>query len=261
MEFKARRKHLKLLEKSGSLLLELFIPPVCQLCPEIRWADIPLCRKCLSGINRIEAPVCQKCGLGVCGCGEDPGGELDSSRFLFTLTPVLASVIHGFKYRHRPRNIRFLGAYMRYRPDLIPYIRGFDALIPVPLHPLRRRERGYNQSEILAKVLAQSHDISMQASWLKRVRYTGTQTKLGKDSRQTNLQDAFVCSHPDSVTGKRILLVDDVYTTGATARQCAAILKASGAREVGLFALASVVRSGAKGLSPEDVEILAPFVL
>ncbi len=186
---------------------------------------------------------------------------LASARFLFTLTPPLAGVIHGFKYRSLRRNIRFLGAYLRYRPDLIPYLKHFDALIPVPLHPLRRRERGYNQSEILARVVEGFQGTPMQTSWLKRVRYTGTQTRLGRDGRQSNLDGAFVCPNPDSVVGMRLLLVDDVYTTGATAKQCTAVLQDAGALEVGLFALASVSRSGPRGLTPEDLETLAPFAL
>jgi ComF family protein len=110
----------------------------------------------------------------------------------------------------------------------------------VPIHAARKRERGYNQAWKIAEEASRRLGLPVGNGLLARVRATGSQTKLNRGDRQRNLEQAFACPMPDSVKGKRILIVDDVFTTGATVGRCAELLKAAGALEVGVLALARV---------------------
>ena len=165
-------------------------------------------------------------------------------RFLFRMGPQISTLIHGFKYRHMRRNIRFLCAYLRYRPDLAVWAERFDALVPIPIHSVRRRERGYNQAEEIAKEASRYLGIPVVANALKRTRATVSQTKLNREDRRANLEKAFAARVRDGIRGKRLLLVDDVYTTGATIGRCAELLLEAGAASVGVLALARVETSG-----------------
>ena len=178
------------------------------------------------------------------------------ARFLFRMSPQLSTLVHGFKYRFLRWHIRFLIGYMHYRSDLLAFIRTYDGLVPVPIHPIRRRERGYNQAEVMAEELSRFTGLPVLGRSLYRRRSTQSQTKLSRQSRSKNLNEAFSCQNPEPVIGKRLLVVDDVFTTGATVAQCAALLLRSGCLSVGVFALAKVEVSGADddfGLEMEAV--------
>ena len=228
----------------GAALSAAFMPALCVHCRRDRWRGTPLCLGCLRKAAPLRAPVCGFCGLPACAQAHGVQGETDSPfasmRFLFRMGPPLSALIHGFKYRRMVRHIRFLCAYLRYRPDLREWARGFDALVPVPIHASRKRERGYNQAQKIAGEASAYLGLPVEAGWLERVRATGSQTKLDRGQRQRNLERAFACPAPESVKGKRILIVDDVFTTGATVGRCAELLRAAGALEVGVLALARV---------------------
>ena len=111
-------------------------------------------------------------------------------------------------------------------------IRNADCLISVPLHPIRKRERGYNQSTLYCKGLHRIHPIPILKNGLKRIRQTVTQTQLDADARQANVNGAFLVKNPDRIQGRLIVLIDDVVTTGATMNACAASLLKAGAKSV-----------------------------
>jgi len=117
-------------------------------------------------------------------------------------------------------------------------LKGFDAMAPVPLHPLRLRYRGYNQSLLLAEGLSRSLSISLVPDLLQRCRYTATQSKLSQKERWTNLSGAFRIKPFHDVKNKNILLVDDLYTTGATGAEASRVLKAAGAVRVCILSAA-----------------------
>jgi len=109
--------------------------------------------------------------------------------------------------------------------------RNFDVIVPVPLHPARRRERGFNQAELLARSLSRLTGLPVMLV-LERVRYTTTQTAFDRTERMENLRNAFRLRPARNVRGSRVLLVDDVLTTGSTLSECARVLKESGASSV-----------------------------
>jgi len=206
------------------------IPPVCAHCGHRRFAAQLLCRTCLR-VMRDARPEEDEVVTG-----------MPWIRALFRLTPPLHALIHGFKYRHQRRHIRFLCAWLRWRRAWRDDLReSYDAVIPVPLHPARRRERGYNQAEVLATHIAEAGGITLCTKGLTRVRFTGTQTRLGGRRRGQNLDGAFRAV-PMRVSGRRLLLVDDVCTTGSTLSHCRDELLSAGAAKVDALVLAWVER-------------------
>jgi len=109
---------------------------------------------------------------------------------------------------------------------------GVEAVVPVPLHPAKEKSRGFNQARLLAKRLAKHKNIPLLEGRLVKVRQTETQTSLDARTRETNLKGAFQVKKSAGIKGKIVLLVDDVYTTGSTIRECSAALKKAGVEEV-----------------------------
>jgi ComF family protein len=256
---KARRAFLGGFSSGLSGLSGLFMPALCVHCRGDRWRGTPLCLACLKNLRPLrpgsEVRAVRE-GSGLLPSPET-GSNADSqsansaepqsgtetdlpSRFLFRMGPGISTLIHGFKYRHQRRHIRFLCAYLRYRPDLAVWAGGFDALIPVPIHAIRKRERGYNQAGEIALEAARHLRLPVWDGVLLRTRSTVSQTKLDREGRAMNLARAFALPDPQAVRGKRLLLVDDVHTTGATVGRCAELLLQAGAVSVGVLALAKV---------------------
>lgn len=148
-------------------------------------------------------------------------------------------MIHLLKYEGmrplaRPLGSRLFGILRQAGP--------IDLIVPVPLDRHRLRRRGFNQSELVAAELSCASGVPLDASVLRRSRRTETQTGLSHAQRRLNVRGAFVLRRSDSLSGKRIALVDDVITTGATAAACAAVLKSAGAEHVAVIALARARR-------------------
>jgi len=148
---------------------------------------------------------------------------------------TLREAIHRFKYSNRPSLAIPLGRLMACYWDEHPI--PSDVIVPVPLHLQRLRERGYNQAALLAQELSKSTGLPLWDGALKRVRQTRPQVELSAEERRENVKGAFLCLER-RVQGKRVLLVDDVCTTGATLEACSEALRAGGARSVWGFTLA-----------------------
>ncbi len=147
-------------------------------------------------------------------------------------------MIHLFKYTGVRPLAKPLSGFLA---DALPRDQRFDAIVPVPLHWRRRWQRGFNQSELLARALARRTGVPvLPALW--RTRATPAQAGLSNTRRRQNMAAAFDCRRPERVQGKRLLLIDDVMTTGSTATACAGALKRAGAAGVSLLTLARVDR-------------------
>ena len=144
-----------------------------------------------------------------------------------------------FKYGGRRTLSRHLGRLMIETAERLFDPREFDLLIPVPLHSRRERARGYNQATLLAKEIGRGFGLRVDHRILQRVRATEAQSG-GRREREDNVKGAFAVKQPDRVKDKKLLLIDDVFTTGATAGECARTLLAAGAAEVGVYTLARV---------------------
>ena len=208
------------------------------------------------GLDLLYPPRCGGCGAvgrgwwcSECAAREAPLGasgvlraRLDDGRNLLEVAwapfaSPLREGIHALKYGGSPQLAEPFGARMAraWRGAAAGWEP--DSITPVPLHAARERERGYNQSERLARVVARDLGCRMDRTALRRLRATAQQAQLGREERQANVAGAFG-ARPERVAGRRILLIDDVYTTGATLRACAAALYSAGAAEVAALTLA-----------------------
>lgn len=198
-------------------VLGVVVPPVCLGCRAQAQTGSLLCRSCRDLCRAPEVPVASPAGLCGISCG------------LAMSTPV-RSLVHALKYDGVTKASRELAALARGALERLDPPPG-AILVPVPLHPARRRERGYNQSEKLARDLSRGTTWQVRTDWLERRRETSTQTRLGQDRRAGNLLGAFGPGR-GLLPGGDVVLVDDVLTTGATLSSCAAVLLAAGAASV-----------------------------
>lgn len=223
-------------------LLHLLLPACCLGCGEPLFLSAPLglcercrgrlkplkgsCAVCSGPLHAFEPPPDYRCGF----CRQRPPA-FDRLLALWTYRPPLDAVIQALKFRR----LDYLGRHLAQAlADELP-LKGFDAVVPVPLHWHRRLTRGYNQAERIARPLAGSLGLPLLPA-LRRVRRTPPQTSLGKAERLANLRRAFRVRRP--VRGLRLLLVDDVATTGATLEAAASVLKRAGADGVTAVAAA-----------------------
>jgi ComF family protein len=152
----------------------------------------------------------------------------------------LGIAVHRFKYG---REVTLAPCLSRLLVDLCPLDPNYDVIVPVPLHISRLRWRGFNQALVLAKPLARHWQVPIDPFLLRRVRATASQVGLDESERRRNIAGAFEVSKRSAIRRKRILLVDDVYTTGATLNECARTLRRAGAERVDALVLARTVLS------------------
>jgi len=229
--------------------LGLVYPETCQLCKNARATarDGFVCSQCWTHVRFIRPPFCERCGLPFDGalttafeCTNCREMELhfSSARSAVVAKSVVLEAIHRYKYSRALWFENFL-ANLLVR-EATPVLRGgkWDCLVPVPLHPLKLREREFNQAALLAAHLARATNIPLNEKILRRVNPTATQTLLTREQRAANMHGAFAVRPGARLAGKRIVLVDDVFTTGATTSACARALRAAGAGEICVWTVA-----------------------
>ncbi len=238
-------------------LLDLVFPAVCPVCgarsddPPHR----PFCARCWADLPLLPGSGCAICGrlfpglppaLPCDGCRRAPP-PVGFARAVGAYRDGLRAAIHALKYGRRTVVARPLAALLADAgARLLPTAPGtgpgdlIDALVPVPLHPARLAERGFNQAELLAAPCARAWQRPLLAHALLRRRPTRPQTELDAAARRENVAGAFAVARPEEVRGRRLLLVDDVLTTGATAWAAARALRQGGAAAVGVLVLARV---------------------
>jgi ComF family protein len=229
--------------------LGLVYPEVCQLCNEERAtpAEGFVGRQCWSQVRFIRPPFCERCGLPfegdlttkfVCTNCHDLNLHFTSARSAVVAKAVVLEVIHRYKYSRALWFENFLADLLvrEARPAL--HESKYDFIAPVPLHPLKLREREFNQADRLAARLAQATGIPANTQVLQRVTPTMTQTKLTREQRAANMKNAFAVRPGTDLKNQRIVVLDDVFTTGATTNACAAALRGAGAAEVAVWTVA-----------------------
>ncbi len=218
-------------------LLDLVLPPSCQVCRNSR--EFPLCRRCCEGFRLIGPPLCQKCGTPLHGpadliftCVPCRHRRLHffAARAAGVFDSTLREAIHALKFRARRTLAAPLGALMADCAAADARLQSAQIVVPVPLHRSRLRERGFNQSELLAREVAERMGFPLTADLLIRGQVTQAQSGLSLEDRRRNVRGAFVAS--GQINGSTVLLVDDVISTGSTASECARALRKVGAAHV-----------------------------
>jgi len=229
-------------------LVDLIFPPRCTACGKSLGERqcTPFCEECTADFRYLSSPLCPVCGMPYADqTGTDHPCEMcllspppfAAARSVGAYQGVLQEVIHRYKYGHDITIGETLGEIMADYPYPFFDIRDYSAVMPVPLHVRRLRERGFNQSLILARQIARRHKLKLDYLSLKRVIPTPPQIHLGRHDREQNVRGAFEVTKPPRVEGQKIIVVDDVYTTGSTARECARALNRSGAAAVAILTL------------------------
>lgn len=229
-------------------LADLALPPLCAVCREPLDAHNALCPRCWSSLHFIRPPLCDRLGLPLpydAGDGAVSSMALrrpplyERARAALAFDGVARDLVHAFKYADRHEAVRLFTRWMSDAGRVL--IAEADVIAPVPLHPWRLLRRRFNQSAVLAGPLARAHGKSVVLG-LKRVRYTKQQVGLAFGERRANVDGAFRVSpwQAGVFAGARVLLIDDVITTGATVEACAAALKNAGASAVDVLAVARV---------------------
>jgi ComF family protein len=234
-------------------LLDILFPPRCHCCkaytPDA--GEIHLCAACLESCALIRSPLCRVCGIPFLTAGGDDHlcGNCIAKPPCFTAARGAAlfdgpirELIHRFKYNGRVQLCRPLALLTARR--LRPFTEEFspDLLIPVPLHIKRLRQRGFNQAVLLGEILAREWRLPLSSGNLRRIRWTEPQINLSAAERIANVRGAFSVNAPSLIKERRIILVDDVYTTGSTAAECARVLFKADAASVSVITVARAVQ-------------------
>jgi ComF family protein len=248
-----------------SLFATLF-PADCQVCGAalITISRLPVCKECLSEMRPISGGVCVICGQRLLSPSFSSGSGEPCCRICRRLEPEFVRAIAYGSYDGGLRELIHLLKYEQVRPAasvlgrmLAEAIAGLEPsfgdepvlVLPVALHPEKLRQRGFNQSELIAraalKLRSDQHRLILDSAVLARRRATQSQTGLTRHQRRENLRGAFAVVQPEAVAGREILLVDDVFTTGTTVSECARILRRGGASKVWVATVARTLKANA----------------
>jgi competence protein ComFC len=230
-----------------STLLDVFFPPRCEVCgcflgigADRQGLAKAFCDACLQSFVPIEGPICPVCGLPFYSHGLDHFCEAclrrppsyDCIRALYWYEGAVSAAVHAYKFGRTSRLGETLGQAMAlyaagWLGDGSQYV-----TVPVPLHPRRLRQRGFNQSGLLARHVARAASMKLDLHAFRRVKDTPAQSRLGKRARRRNVRGAFSIADSSRFEGKTVVLVDDVATTGSTLNECATVFKRAGADAV-----------------------------
>lgn len=222
-------------------LVNFILPYRCSSCSQLMDKEHGLCASCFSKLNFITSPYCSCCGFpfeflikgqNLCGRCVTKQPNYDIARSLFKFDHESKKLIHAFKYNDRTTHSKMFAKLIvaRYKNE----IEKVDLVVPVPMHRVKRIFRQYNPAQVLAKDISDLLKTPMIPDVLIKTKWTKPQTKLTKYEREKNLSRSLVFNIKRMVKGMRVLLVDDVKTTGTTCNSCAKLLKSAGAISVTL---------------------------
>lgn len=259
-------------------LASVLVPSDCRICTRAldRLSTLPVCDLCLTLLVRAEDLACSLCGerldyltqeaAPVCGVCRRLAPRFDFAISFGAYDGALRKLVHLLKYERLRPAAQILGGKLAEAVDSCGVHEKPVLVVPVPLHRSKLRQRGFNQSELIARAALKRLPASrfeLHYGNLRRVRATESQTGLTRHQRRQNVRGAFVAASPERLKDRSVLIVDDVYTTGTTLNECARIVRAAGARHVVVATVARVYRptvqllSGAASNQEESVAVLA----
>ena len=208
------------------MLIDLIYPPVCGICGRINKNH--LCIKCTNEIKKYEIDRIDKIN----------NKYFDYQIKILKYETEIRSKIIDYKFNEKPYLYKTFGKIILNNEKIYGFLKNYDIIICVPIHIKRKMERGYNQSELIAKEIAKTMGIEYQKNNLIKIRNTKKQSTLTKSQRVENVKNAFAVKWTDRIECKKVILFDDIYTTGSTVNECSRILKQAGAKEIAVLTLA-----------------------
>jgi ComF family protein len=235
------------LRQFGFRVLDFFLPRLCLFCGGVvaEEAPVAVCPDCVGQIEWVESPLCPCCGVmfpvregedRLCGSCQTEPPPFSRARAAVVYEGAAAKAVTRFKFGRQMAYLPLMQHWLQ-APRCRELAADADLLIPVPLHPRRLKHRGFNQALLLARAFPEAET---GRETLARVRHTAPQVGLNPKERRDNVHRAFAVPRPEEVKGKNVLLVDDLYTTGATVRECARVLRRAGAKRVEVLTVARV---------------------
>lgn len=207
-------------------VLDLFFPPICGFCGKLNTKYI--CNECekivkLEAINKIDSY----------------NKNYNRHLYIFKYEGIIREKIIDYKFNNKVYLYRTFTEAVLKNKENIKFIEQYDFLIPVPIHKERKKVRGYNQSELIARILADEiGKIKLQVDILKKDKNIVAQSTLDKKQRSENIKGVYKVINKQKIIDRKILLLDDIYTTGSTANECSKVLKEAGCKEVGIITIA-----------------------
>ncbi len=233
-------------------ILNIILPPRCAVCGKVMIEDKGLCDSCISQIEFLSGAVCQRCGqpLGetisdgkhlLCGaCHRRRRHIFRLSRSAYVYDDFSKKLILDFKFHDRT-DLSSLLAKMMYVAGKDIFSAGVDVIVPVPLHYTRLWKRRYNQSALLAKELSRLTGIKVAYDAVVKIKMTRPQAELSGAERLKNVKGVFCAKYPEYLQGKRVLLIDDVLTTGTTLKECALAIRQAKPKSIDSLTIARVI--------------------
>ncbi len=211
--------------------LNLIFPPVCGICGKI--GKKYLCDKCKMNLTNSDIYLNQ-----LQDYSNDKSNFIDEHFYLFSYTGIIREKILQYKFEDKTYLSNTISEFFMNNEKLYRFFKKYDIMEPIPISIARKKERGYNQSELIARKIKKLGIINLEKQILVKETDNRPQNGLNRKDRSQNVKNVYKVQNEQKIKDKRILLLDDVYTTGATANECAKILKQAGAKKVGILTIA-----------------------
>lgn len=210
-------------------MLELIYPPICGICEKINSEYI--CEKCKDKLNKYLIYKIED-------CKNNKKVYYDYKIKILRYENVVREKIIDYKFNEKTYIHKTLEKIILNDEKIYSFLKKYDIILPVPLYKNKKWERGYNQTELIAKNLAKDLQITLNNKILKKVKNTKVQSRLTKRERAENIKDAFAVTDRFYIENKKIIIFDDIYTTGSTINECSKILKIANAKEIAILTIA-----------------------
>lgn len=210
--------------------LDFIFPPVCGFCGKL--GEGYLCTKCREDIIHSDIYLNQL------DLYQDKSIFIDEHFYLFSYEEPIREKILQYKFEDKAYLASTIYEFFMNNEKLYGFLKKYDIIIPIPISSNRKRERGYNQSELLARKISRMASIPIEMQVLKKVKHNQPQSSLNRQQRKQNVKNVYKVQNELKIQNKKILLFDDIYTTGSTANECARMLKMNGSSTVGILTIA-----------------------
>ena len=207
-------------------ILELIYPNVCGICGKI--CKESLCKRCAIEIEKYEINLVNK----------NKKMYFNESMHIFKYNEMISQRLIEYKFQDKSYMYKTFAKIILKNKKVCGFLEKYDIIIPVPIHKKRRLKRGYNQTELIAKEICKNISLELKTDVLIKQKNIKAQSELNKNERKQNIKNAFEIKNINEIIDKKILLFDDIYTTGSTVNECSKILKKAGAKQIGVVTIA-----------------------